>query len=339
MKPIRVAIFLSILVHTVFLLVLLTLKQPEISSRGMVEIQISIPEMIDQSLVHEVSAKPDVPAPQEELPTMPDDEENIAFISDSLMYDIAETTVRLIDILKENTDTLRLQSIRRYALYHLPIPDSLVTPSDSLQLALRLALFGKPLPIAGYDDNIGARLKQGQTGHGQLSNVTGLLGLVLSALSDGWFEKKPSGNPRITKEPTKVELHVLNRLWAEGERTDPELYSSLDSNVPITATGFNRILEDMVEKGFLTRKIVSPQKLMGIMTPIGMTYVELSEMNLRNQVYEYKNVLTKEDVMNYLHGQLFELKQKADSSNAEAEAAARDLKRLEEKLMLLFKSN
>ena len=339
MKPVRVAIFLSILVHAILLYVLIILKQPEILNRGMVEVQISVPERIDQIIRNEVPAKLDVPVPQEELPTFPDNVENIAFISDSLMYDIAETTVRLIDILKENTDTLRLQSIRRYALYHLPLPDSLVTPSDSVQLALRLALFGKPLPIAGYDDNIGARLKQGQMGHGQLSNVTGLLGLVLSALSDGWFEKKPSGNPRITKEPTKVELHVLNRLWAEGERTDPELYSSLDSNVPITATGFNRILEDMVEKGFLTRKIVSPQKLMGIVTPEGMTYVELSEMNLRNQVYEYKDVLKKEDVMNYLHGQLYELKQKTDSSNVEAKAAAKDLKRLQEKLMLLFEGN
>ena len=339
MKLLRVAIFLSILIHAVFLIVLLTLHQPELPVRGMVEVQISVPERIDQSFFQEAPAKPEVPAPREESPVFTDDEENVAFISDSVVYDIAATTVRLIDILKENTDTLRLQSIRRFALYHLPLPDSLATPSDSIQLALRLALFGKPLPIAGYDDYIGERLRKDHTGQGQLLNVTGILGLILSALPDDWFKKKSSDIPRITKEPTKVELHVLYRLWNEGEHTDPELYSSLDSNVPITATGFNRILENMVEKGFLTRKIVSPQKLMGIVTPVGVAHVELSEMNKRNPIYQYKNILTKEDVMNYLHGQLFELKQKTDSAKVEVEAVAKDLKRLEEKLMLLFESN
>jgi len=83
----------------------------------------------------------------------------------------------------------------------------------------------------------------------------------------------------------------------------------------------------MTRQGLLQRRLVSPQDLFTLSTPLGSIEVERNELNRRNPVYQYWPAVSRDDMLHYLQGAL--LNAAAQDSSGEAR------RRLTEKLRLL----
>jgi hypothetical protein len=118
-------------------------------------------------------------------------------------------------------------------------------------------------------------------------------------------EKKENEKPvRLDFVPSKTELEILSAVWQKPKVNDLEIFASLDSSIKVTAEEVDHILEGLVQKKLLTRKITSPRNEFTL--PFGGT-VEMSAKNLRNRVYEYQARIDAAEVIRYLNALLYEL--------------------------------
>ncbi len=246
----------------------------------------------------------------------------------------------LTDVLRGDTDSLRLQAIRRLSLYRAPLPVTLLMPSDSALLASRLALYGAPLdayraPLG--ESSIDALLYRENMGYAPLFDVGGLASVAFAAAPNN-AEPQRKYPPRIFSEPTKTELRILDMLWTRSFRDQLDLYRSLGNEVLLTAADFDRVLEVMTEKGFISRKKVSPEELFQVITPLGSRSIEMKKINRKNPVYRYSHTISKEEVILYLDALLYELRTKLADRRIISEADSVQLRRLEEKITMLLGS-
>ncbi|MDZ7339643.1 MAG: hypothetical protein ONB30_14045 [candidate division KSB1 bacterium] len=226
------------------------------------------------------------------------------------------------DVLRGATDSLRAQAARRWALFHQPLPDSLLLPTPAELLMQRLARYGPPFgdphaPPSG--DRVGDEIYKRGTGHGRLTDVGSLLQKLTA--------KRAAPPPRITREPSLQELCVLKELWRAGSASGPQLYRQLDPALVPSAEWLDRVLEEMAERGLVRRRLVSPQDVLTVSTPLGTMEVERNQLNKLNRVYEYRPAISREAVLHYLQGALLE--HSAGDSSGQAH------KRLMEKLLIL----
>ena len=113
-----------------------------------------------------------------------------------------------------------------------------------------------------------------------------------------YFKKKPG--PKDIEDlpiPTDTEIAVLKVLWVEKSATAGEIYAKLDTNTIIFADELQRLLEEMVNKGFLDRKKISPSNEFNF---FGLAQIELSAKNRKNKVYLYWPIITRESLVTYL---------------------------------------
>ncbi|OQX94891.1 hypothetical protein B6I21_08250 [candidate division KSB1 bacterium 4572_119] len=99
---------------------------------------------------------------------------------------------------------------------------------------------------------------------------------------------KPFYNPLPLRNyvvPTRKEYDILEVLWAKENVMDTTIYSCLDTTMNTTFVDLNKLMEGMVKKGLVSRRIVSPRNefnLFGVL-------IEMSATNRRNRIYEYRS--------------------------------------------------
>lgn len=96
--------------------------------------------------------------------------------------------------------------------------------------------------------------------------------------------------------PTDIEIDVLKILWSESSATSSEIYAHLDS-LAITAEDLQELLQTMSERGFLSRKKISPSHKFGL---FGITSIEVSSLNRKNPLYLYWPNVSKDKLLTFL---------------------------------------
>lgn len=321
MKDLVRALLAALLFHLAVAIVLLAVRVPARRSGGVVEVAFEPPPVENA----------EAPAPSPRRRAAP--EAAVVTVAPPAAVPLPSDTLspppaplpRPADVLRSANDTLRLQAARRWALFHQPLPDSILAPPPQQALMERLARYGPPvgdLHALPSRDRAGEELSKRATGHGGLADLASLLRKI-------GIGRTPtaSGPVRITREPTVQELHVLRELWATTTSTPPDLYRQLDPAVVPTAERLNQLLDEMTERGLLRRRLVSPQDLLTVTTPFGSIEVERNQLNGRNRIYQYWPAVSREEVLHHLQGAL--LREAENDSTAEAR------RRLAEKLRLL----
>jgi hypothetical protein len=116
----------------------------------------------------------------------------------------------------------------------------------------------------------------------------------------------PRKSPQtLTSLPSPLETDVLVHLWQSAPATGGQLYAGIDTTWRVTAKDLNNLLADMVTKGLLDRKKISPENQLGISTPLGVVSVELSGLNRKNQEYIYWPLVDRHEMITYLDAQLY----------------------------------
>ncbi len=136
-------------------------------------------------------------------------------------------------------------------------------------------------------------------------------------------QPKPEKNPvRFDFMPSEVQVRAMASVYRKQKPTQKDLYLDLDPGKPMTASLYNRELEFLVSKGFLTRKKISPQNLLMLVTPVGAMPVEMSRLNRLNPVYEYKAQVDRSKLLAYLQSHQTRLRDRLVHAAAEDSAAA-----------------
>jgi hypothetical protein len=134
----------------------------------------------------------------------------------------------------------------------------------------------------------------------------------------------PEKNPvRFDFMPTEVQVRAMASVYRKEKASQNDLYLDLDPGRPMTASLFNRELDFLVSKGFLTRKKISPQNLLMLVTPVGAVPVEMSRLNRLNPVFEYKAQVDRSKLLAYMQSQETRLRDRLLRAAAEDSAAAR----------------
>ncbi len=148
-----------------------------------------------------------------------------------------------------------------------------------------------------------------------------------SGLTDVFRPNAPQPKPeknavRFDFMPSEVQVRAMASVYRKEKPTQKDLYLDLDAGGPMTASIFNRELEFLVSKGFLTRKKISPQNLLMLVTPVGAVPVEMSRLNRLNPVYEYKAQVDRSRLLAYLQSHQTRLRDRLAHAAAEDSAAA-----------------
>jgi hypothetical protein len=135
-------------------------------------------------------------------------------------------------------------------------------------------------------------------------------------------QPKPEKNPvRFDFMPTEVQVRAMASVYSRKKATQNDLYLDLDPGRPMTASLYNRELDFLVSKGFLTRKKISPQNLLMLVTPVGAVPVEMSRLNRLNPVFEYKAQVDRSKLLAYMQSQETRLRDRLLRATAEDSAA------------------
>lgn len=128
--------------------------------------------------------------------------------------------------------------------------------------------------------------------------------------------------------PSNLQLSVLKSLWENSEATGMQLYAGLDKEYPLTAEGFNLQMRRMMELGLVERKIISPQNLFMIFTPLKTFQIEQSGLNRRNRLYLYRARIDHANMVRILLDRSYVIRNEEHGSNAE-------LRRLQKKIGMI----
>ncbi|MBN2201184.1 hypothetical protein JW777_04455 [bacterium] len=136
-------------------------------------------------------------------------------------------------------------------------------------------------------------------------------------------QPKPEKNPvRFDFMPSEIQVRAMASVYRKEKPTQKDLYLDLDPGRPMTASIFNRELEFLVSKGFLTRKKISPQNPLMLVTPVGAVPVEMSRLNRLNPVYEYKPQVDRSRLLAFLQSHQTRLRDRLVRAAAQDSAAA-----------------
>jgi hypothetical protein len=138
--------------------------------------------------------------------------------------------------------------------------------------------------------------------------------------------------------PSETHVQAMAALYKKGKATQKDLYLELDPAVPMTAEFFNGELDFLVQKGFMTRKKISPENIFGIATPFGVIPIEMSRKNRLNPVYEYKSQVDQGKLLAFLQSHEFLLKERMRASASADSAGIRSLvQKCEKEMRILTK--
>ncbi|MFQ5865444.1 MAG: hypothetical protein ACE5IW_09475 [bacterium] len=216
-----------------------------------------------------------------------------------------------LDILTGNTTDARLFQLRKFYFIENALSTiSSVASDSSLQFQMqsnkRLSLFLtreelheiRPQGV----DPIGEELLRRYRDVSPVLPIIPLLSHGIKSVADklSTTGKEPLGFALLI--PKDIEIDILRVLWVKSAATPSEIYAPIDSLWPITSEDLHRVLEEMVARGFLARKKISPSHGFNL---FGITQFELSSKNRKNEVYVYWPVVSKEKLITYLEAKRF----------------------------------
>ena len=188
-----------------------------------------------------------------------------------------------------------------------PPKDSLL-PFQKAEQNFALKPFSKldrSMPGMG-GDRIGRDIYKRNVGQEKSVSLTNALSGGAQLLSKLLPQSK-SQPPRMTFVPSKIEVEALNAIWKQTKATDQQIYASLDSSIKITAEDLNSALTGLMDKGLVTRELVSPRNEFTFQTPVGGVGIEMSAKNRRNRVYSYQSRIDRKEMLQFLNAALYQL--------------------------------
>ncbi|HPG38635.1 MAG TPA: hypothetical protein PLP19_12350 [bacterium] len=256
--------------------------------------------------------------------------------------------------LNEYKTTLALpESARQDTLPHITHEELFIVDTvylarpDYSKLALMEYRDGSVTYRPGYDrpdggvqnyNNVQDQIIRQSSGHPQQTvGVLGLLQQGAKELGKALGVTKEPGPVHLDFIPEAKELQALNVIWQNRQATDVMIYASFDTCLKVTAEDLRKILDGLVEKGLLEKKIVSPRDEFTFFGLTGDSGIEMNKTNRRNRVYEYTPLLGKEEMRDYLNAVLYQQKLAAqDSTGKGQEPVFPDIQSL---LDILYKDN
>jgi len=156
----------------------------------------------------------------------------------------------------------------------------------------------------------------------------------VSGIISGLVKAFKHKNPAVQFDfiPSKNQIIALKLLFRNKNSSQIDLYKSLDFNFPVTAELFNKELSQLVDKGFLKRKKISPQLIFNM---FGVP-VEISPQNIKNPIYEYKPGISQTQILTFLQAQLFLLKDKLAKSQKDNQALKNKITILKQEIQILI---
>ena len=147
-------------------------------------------------------------------------------------------------------------------------------------------------------------------------------------------EKQKKNPVQFDFIPSEAQLQSLRQLFHKGKASQLELYPNLILSRPITAEDFNRSLDMLVKKGFVSRKKISPENILYVQ---GIP-IELSARNRKNPVYLYTVNVRKNQTITYLQAKLYQLKEELAASMADSPKLRNQIRDLNDKIQILIRN-
>lgn len=335
MKSSHIGIFLSIILHLSFILLSLrALHFPTISAEEVIidfKIESPAPAPIKESKAPRplpkaikktktVSVKPPKTA-EEKVATPAQEEVQLAVRqkADTTRHDL--TRELILNSGRFLAKQFLLENFKSDSSQTLTVKPELILP-DSNALP--------PLSPWTYGDRIDKDIYKRNLGHEKPMPLSDLLRAGADYLSKrlGKKEKKP----RLKRIPTEAELRALKVVWDQGAATDEQIYAEMDSSVKITAQQLNAILANLADEGLVSRKIVSPRNEFTIGLPFKDISIEMSELNRKNRIFQYKPRISREEMLQFLNAVLYQI----ENNNNKATKDTSQVKRVQKLILTLI---
>jgi hypothetical protein len=152
-------------------------------------------------------------------------------------------------------------------------------------------------------------------------------------------EKKIEQNPaRFDFIPTPLQVMAMASVYRLKEPDQVQLYSSIDPQLPVTASGFDANLEYLVKKGFLKRKKVSPELKLAVGSLFGGANIEMSRKNALNPRYEYTATVDRNTLISYFQAQIYTLNDSLRSAPPDSFQIRRTIGSLQNMIQMLIQT-
>ncbi len=149
-------------------------------------------------------------------------------------------------------------------------------------------------------------------------------------------KSQPSSPPQFDFIPSRAQLAILAFLDSCSSATQVDLYPQMPSSISLTAETFEKELNYLVGKRFLTREKISPEQPLNLQILIVNVPFELSAKNRRNPVYRYKSLVNKKLIMTYLQARLDQERERLRTSPADSSRITQGIRDLKDKIQILL---
>jgi len=170
-------------------------------------------------------------------------------------------------------------------------------------------------------------MKYNNNGTASGVSVSGLISSLASIL------KQKNNKVQFDFIPTQNQIIALKILFNKKEASQIDLYKSLDFRSPVTAKLFDKELSQLVDKGFLKRKKVSPQLIFNM---FGVP-IEMSSKNIKNPIYKYETCISRPQIITFLQSQLFLLEEKLAKSQKDIAVIKEKIAIIKKELQILIR--
>ncbi|MCK5148837.1 hypothetical protein KAR48_18935 [bacterium] len=236
-------------------------------------------------------------------------------INNEVIIDQSANSMTALEMLKDRA------SIRNFLLQKNTVPLN----KDSVLIA-QSVMWNKEisqLSITAPVDEVDQMIKK-QNGEANIAKMTGMPTNIVKVRK-----------PKFDFIPTEDQIRALSWLFEQGEGTQIDIYPTIKTDTPITARGFDRSMEKLTNKGFITREKVSPQNHLNLVTPIGGIEIEMSAKNRRNPVFNYTLNVKKKQVLAFLDSQILLLQEKGQQARTDSTRINKQIAALQSKIDIL----
>ena len=316
--------FLSLILHVILICVLSFLVEQQPEARKSIIFHIEKTETRKETVAEPIGEqRPKATEPTVTVHDVPPEPDLTRLRPvtdfDVLFHNLLETSDTLSVFNQEAWKQMILDFLRLQAL--LPPEENLSAKEKEL-----FELSFQEDSIPPYDrDRIAEMIRKRNTGTDQTASITGILSLLAKSLV---HKDIP---PQFDFIPKQSQVEALSHLYEKGTATQMTLYTALDTLNAVTAEVFNTHLDYLVDKGFVTRKKISPQL---IFTFFGIPF-EMSRQNKRNPLYLYEPRVDKKQLTDYLQSWLFSFKERMKRHPADSTSLNARIEDMEHMLLIL----
>lgn len=220
-------------------------------------------------------------------------------------------TFSAYDILTSNTPEERRRMVRRYQFVNntLAMLSNPVASGSDLEFRRysgRLPLYLTPEELQEITpvgpDPLGEELRRRYSHTPPVLPITPLISRGIKALADQLTPEPPREPSLAMPIPTDLEIEVLKRLWTRSVATPGDIYAEIDTSWAVTAEDLHHIMEDMVARGFVGRRKISPSHEFNL---FGLARIEMSARNRKNRLYLYWPTVSKDQLVQYLEAKRY----------------------------------